>query len=129
MKRYVLIIVGWLCVGLGIAGTFLPLLPTTVFILIAASCFMNSSERFHEWLYSHPQFGVMVRAWENGDGIPKKVRNRAIITLWVTLIISMLLIAKLWTIILLVLVGVCVSGYLISLPELKSQPAGIEKDG
>jgi len=128
MKRYLLIITGWLCVGLGIAGTVLPLLPTTVFILIAASCFAHSSERFHHWLYNHPRFGIMVRAWVNGEGIPKKARNKAIITLWVTLLISMLLIAKLWTVVLLALVGFGVSGYLISLPELKSEPIKIDKE-
>ena len=54
---------GMLCVGLGFLGLFLPLLPTTVFILVAAACFSRSSPRFYGWLMNHGTFGPAIRAW------------------------------------------------------------------
>lgn len=56
--RHGLMALGWVCVALGIAGLFLPVMPTTVFLLIAAWAFSHSSHRFHRWLYDHPRLGA-----------------------------------------------------------------------
>jgi uncharacterized membrane protein YbaN (DUF454 family) len=115
-KRLTLIIFGWLCVVLGVIGIFLPIMPTTPFILLAAWCFARSSERFHQWLLNNRFFGQMIKDWEAGKGIPRYVRNYAIAMLWVSMIGSMWLIGQWWSILILVPIGIGVSIYLWRLP-------------
>jgi len=68
--RPALIAFGWLNVGIGLVGVVLPLLPTTVFLLIALWAFSKSSPRFHTWLYSHPRFGPVLHDWHMERAIP-----------------------------------------------------------
>lgn len=65
---------GLLCVGLGILGVFLPLLPTTPFMLLAAWCFARSSERLHRWLLTHRTFGPIIENWNQHRAIPRKAK-------------------------------------------------------
>ena len=62
---------GLLFVGVGIIGIFIPLLPTTDFMLLALPCFARSSPRLEAWLLSHPRFGPGLRAWRNERAIPR----------------------------------------------------------
>jgi uncharacterized membrane protein YbaN (DUF454 family) len=52
-----LLFVGWLSVVLGVIGIFLPVMPTTPFLLLAAACFMRTSPKFYHWLVGHPRLG------------------------------------------------------------------------
>ena len=88
-KKILLLILGVLSLVTGIIGIFVPLLPTTVFILIAAWCFMRSSDRFHMWLMSHPRFGPMVRNWQEKGAIPRSAKWMA--TLMISLSIASIL--------------------------------------
>jgi uncharacterized membrane protein YbaN (DUF454 family) len=65
-----MIAAGWLSLALGIVGIFLPLLPTTPFVLLAAFFFSRGSKRLHLWLTEHPRFGRHVRDWEAEQVIP-----------------------------------------------------------
>ncbi|MBB1249111.1 MULTISPECIES: YbaN family protein [unclassified Rhizobium] len=76
--RIILIIVGWLCVALGVIGIFLPLLPTTPFILLAAWLFARASPRFERWLYEHRVFGPPLHAWRDNRSIPRRAKVLAI---------------------------------------------------
>lgn len=109
MKRICLIGTGWACVFLGTLGIFLPLLPTTVFLLIAAWCFARSSEKFHLWLTNHPRLGPFLAAWNSATGIPTHTRNRILLTLWGGMSISAVVVGKLIVTGILITVGVLVS--------------------
>ncbi len=115
--RLLLIAVGWISVCLGGIGIFVPLLPTVPFLLLAAVCFARSSEMFHRWLVSHPRLGPMINGFLSGEGIPLHAKLTAIAILWCSILLSVMALAiLLWVKLLLILVGICVSWYLISLP-------------
>ena len=123
-RRQLYLGLGWLCVLLGIIGAFLPLMPTTVFLLIAAWAFSRSSERWHRWLREHARFGEVVRAWEEHHATPRRAKRIALLALaasyaftaWVFGPLSWAAIAG----------GVCIAGvalYILHLPVL-SKPLG-----
>ncbi len=115
-KRIILVASGFICVALGVAGVFLPILPTTPFILLASWCFARSSRRFHHWLIHHPRLGPLISMWQSGRGIPRKARNRAIIAIAASMTLSAIIIGKLWVGLMLATIGLAVSIYLLRLP-------------
>jgi uncharacterized membrane protein YbaN (DUF454 family) len=76
MTSILLKLAGLIALCLGILGIFLPLLPTTPFILLASACFVKSSPRLHQWLLSHRIFGPMIENWQTHRAISTKVRHR-----------------------------------------------------
>lgn len=73
---------GWLalgvfCVGLGIVGALLPLMPTTIFLILAAGCFARSSPRLEAWLLDHPRFGPTLRAWRRDGAMSRRGKGMA----------------------------------------------------
>jgi len=87
-KRRLLIGAGTLCTGLGIIGIFIPILPTTPFLLLAAACYMRSSERFYQWLINNRIFGAYVRNYIEGRGMPIRIKIFTILLLWLTIGLS-----------------------------------------
>jgi uncharacterized membrane protein YbaN (DUF454 family) len=71
-------ILGFLFLGLGVVGVFLPLLPATPFVLLAAACFARSSEKWHRWILANSTFGPMIRNWEQNRCISLRVKAIAI---------------------------------------------------
>ena len=65
---------GLTALGLGIVGIWLPLLPTTPFLLLAAYCFSRSSERLHTWLVTHRQFGPLIENWNQHGAISRRAK-------------------------------------------------------
>lgn len=79
LVRGVWLVLGLICVGLGIVGALLPLMPTTVFLILAAGCFARSSPRLEAWLLDHKRFGPTLRAWRANGAIPRKAKIAACI--------------------------------------------------
>ena len=77
--------------GLGIIGIFIPILPTTPFLLLAAACYMRSSERFYRWLTNNRAFGAYVRNYIEGRGMPVRIKIFTILLLWLTIGLSITL--------------------------------------
>src|SRR6218665_2969164 len=94
--RYALLAVGWLCVVLGGIGIFVPVLPTTPFLLLAAACFVRSSRRFYLWLVEHPRLGPWIRDYLEGNGIPLKGKVYAIGLMWLSIGLSCYLVPMFW---------------------------------
>ena len=74
MARPLFLAAGWLCLGLGFVGIFLPLLPTTPFALLAAFCFSRSSARLHHWLLTQKTFGPIIRDWHQHGVIRPRIK-------------------------------------------------------
>ena len=68
---------GWVLLAAGIAGLFLPLVPGTLFLILAAACFTRSSPRFEAWLLNHPRLGPPVRRWRETGAIPRRAKAYA----------------------------------------------------
>ena len=86
--RWLLLGIGWLSVALGVLGIFLPVLPTTPFLLLAAACFVRSSRRVYVWLVTHPRLGPWIRDYLDGQGIPLKAKVYAIGLMWASILLS-----------------------------------------
>lgn len=69
---------GFIFVGLGFIGAFLPVLPTTPFLILAAACFARSSTRFESWLLNHPHFGPLLTDWRARGAIPRRAKFAAL---------------------------------------------------
>jgi len=115
------VFLGCLSLGLGILGIFLPLLPTTPFLLLSASLFARSSKRLHDWLLSHPVLGKYIQAFLEDRSIPLHVKRFSLSLLWITVLSSVIWFAneKLWLQILLLCIAVGVSLHILSYPTRK----------
>ncbi|NTW49619.1 MAG: DUF454 domain-containing protein [Chlorobiales bacterium] len=118
--KYILIGVGTLCVGLAILGIFLPLLPTTPFLLLAAACYAKSSEKFYNWLISHKWFGNYIKQYREGQGIPFRAKVLGITMNWTMVLISTIFVAKILLLkVFLILSAVGVTIFMLRMPTLR----------
>ena len=86
--RWTLIVAGHVSVALGVAGLFLPLLPTTPFLLLAAACYVRSSERHHRRLMESRVFGPILRDWEEKRAVPLRAKFTGLAFTWATLLLT-----------------------------------------
>jgi uncharacterized membrane protein YbaN (DUF454 family) len=84
LVRGILIVAGTTLVGIGILGMFLPLLPTTIFLLGAAACYARASERFYERLLSNRLCGPFIREWREHRTVPRRARRTALLLIVVS---------------------------------------------
>jgi uncharacterized membrane protein YbaN (DUF454 family) len=119
--RALLIVCGTICVGLGILGIFLPLMPTTVFLLLAAACYARSSERFHRRLVEHPWLGPYI---QKERGMTPRQKAVSIAVLWLSLLATMWWVADAWWLrLLLIGVGLGVTIHVARIPAFSPSSA------
>jgi uncharacterized membrane protein YbaN (DUF454 family) len=109
--RLLWLVAGFALLGLGIIGAFLPLMPTTIFLILAAGAFARSSTRLENWLLGHPRFGPLILAWRTERAIPRRAKVAASIgmilgylifligarpALWLNLIVLAFFLASAW---------------------------------
>ena len=113
---------GTLFVALGIAGVFLPVLPTTPFLLLAAACYARASTRFYNWLLNNRLFGPTILEWRRYRSIPYRVKWTAIVLMGATLSISIAYFVP-WPElqVALAIFGILLGAYLYNIPS-RDQP-------
>ncbi|MCX7834125.1 MAG: YbaN family protein [Ignavibacteria bacterium] len=118
--RVMLMIIGIISLVLGIIGIFLPLLPTTPFLLLSAACFAKSSKKFYRWLLENKYFGEYIRNYKEKRGIPIKVKIYSCSLLWATILFSVIFVIDSIIIkFVLVIIALIVSYHILSLKTLK----------
>ena len=118
--RAIFFVAGAAALALGIAGIFLPVLPTTPLVLLAAACFARSYRPFHEWLVGHRLFGPMVREWHEHRSIPYRTKLFAIGMMAVTLGASIVFFVEPpWLKAALAAFGVALGAWMYRLPSRK----------
>ena len=120
--RVVFLTLGTLFVALGIAGIFLPVLPTTPFMLLAATCYARASTRFYNWLLNNRMLGPTILEWRRYRSIPYRVKWTAIVLMAVTLSISIVyFVPWLELQVALAIFGLLLGAYLYNIPS-RDQP-------
>lgn len=94
--KIILTIFGLIALGLGIAGAFMPVLPTTPFLLLAATLFLKSNKVLYQWLMNHPKLGTYISNFLVHKAIPLRVKIVSISTLWLTLLYCAIFMAEHW---------------------------------
>ena len=124
--RYLLIAGGFVAVSLGVVGIFLPILPTTPFLLLAAFLFGRSSERFYRWLHANRWFGAYLTNYREGRGLPAREKAMTILALWLTISLSAVLaLSSWWARGGLAAIAVAVTVHLLKIPTFRPPPKHI----
>lgn len=115
IKKWLLIIAGSISVGIGMIGIILPLLPTTPFLLLAAACYLRSSERLYNWLIYHRIFGKIIRDYLQNRIISLRVKISSLTLMWLAISYSAIfVISNLWVSILLFIIAIGVTIHILS---------------
>lgn len=115
--RYILIALGFASVGLAVIGIFVPILPTTPFLLLAAFLFGRSSPRFYAWLHDNRWFGEYLRNYRAGRGLPLREKVLTICALWVAILLSVAFaLSSWWPRAVLLFIAAAVTFHLLRIP-------------
>jgi len=120
LKTNILVILGSLFLIIGAIGIFIPLLPTTPFLLLAAYCYIRSSKKLYDWLMGNKVLGNYIHNYFEHKAISIRAKISTMVILWVGLSVSMLLLDNWWIRALLIAVGIGVSIHVLTIKTLKS---------
>ena len=115
-KRLMLILIGCLSLALGALGIFVPLLPTTPFLLLAAFAFANSSDRLHQWLLDHNLFGPLIDNWRQHRAISRRAKIVSVLSMIAIIVISVLMAIPTYVIVIQALVLSVTATFVLSRP-------------
>ena len=122
ITRHLLVGCGTLCVALGIVGMFLPVFPTTPFLLLAAVCYARSSERCYHWLISNRWFGAYIRNYREGRGMALKQKVLTLSLLWLMIgYATWFVVSKLWLKLVLLAISLTVTVHLLKIRTFRNQ--------
>jgi hypothetical protein len=123
--RIALVAAGSLALALGALGVFLPLLPTTPLLLLAAFCYARGSHRFHAWLTERSPFAGYISAYRDGRGVPVLQKVLTLVALWGTITATALLaVERVWLRLVLLAVAAGVTVHVLSLPVRRRRTDG-----
>ena len=118
-KKAILVTAGSLCIGLAVLGLFLPLLPTTPFLLLASACYVRSSERLHGWLMGNRLLGGYIRNFKERRGLPLRAKVTTVVLLWLPLLYSVYRLDMFWLKLLLALMGLTWSAIIFRMKSFR----------
>ena len=128
-RRILLLVLGSFFTGLAAFGAFLPVLPTTPFLLLAGACFVRSSPRLHQKLLRNRLFGPYLREWQEERTVPPEAKRKAYGLVVLSFGFSLYMVEAWWLRGLLVVIGLALLRFLVSLPATgmgrrSAKPAG-----
>ena len=101
-------------------GAFLPVLPTTPFLLLSAFFFLRGNRKLYDWLLNHPRMGVYITNFVKHKAIPLRVKIVSVATLWITLLYCAIFVAPHWALsALFILLAVCVTIHILHYKTLR----------
>lgn len=122
IKKYILIVAGFTSLALGVIGIFIPLLPTTPFVLLSAACFIKSSESLYNWITNHKLFGDYIKYYLKFRAVSLRSKIISNVFLWVVILISVIFYTEiLWIRVLLIIVASCVTIHLVKMKTLTKE--------
>ena len=108
------LLLGTLCLILGIIGIFLPVLPTTPLLLLTAFCYYRGSSRMYDWLMSHPKLGPYIRNFREHRMIPRRVKAYILTMLWLSLLFCAYILHPIWLKCLMIAIAIGVTIHILS---------------
>jgi uncharacterized membrane protein YbaN (DUF454 family) len=118
-KKAVLVAAGSICLALAFLGVFLPLLPTTPFLLLASACYVRSSERLHRWLMGNRVLGSYITNFRERRGVTLRGKVTTVVFLWLPLLYSVYRLDLFWLELALLLMGVTWSVLILRMKTLR----------
>jgi uncharacterized membrane protein YbaN (DUF454 family) len=118
--KVLLTVLGFISFGLAVLGVFLPVLPTTPLLLLAAALFLRGNRHWYEWLMNHPKLGPYIKNFMVHKAIPLRVKVVALTTLWLTLLYCAIFVAEHWALrLMFITIAVGVTIHILSYKTLK----------
>ncbi|KZN36005.1 hypothetical protein N480_18615 [Pseudoalteromonas luteoviolacea S2607] len=126
--KYSYLLGGFFSLGLAFIGAILPVMPTTVFLIIALWCFSQSSDKLENWLLTHPKFGKTLSNWQTRRIVPKKAKYFAAISMGVSLVISGMTLSFGWLQVALLILFAFICNYLFAKPSEEGEHANRSRE-
>ena len=124
--KVLLISIGTFFIGVAIVGVFIPILPTTPFLLISSALYARSSKKFYDWLINNNIFGKYIKNYREGKGIPLKLKIINIALLWITIGCSAIFAIDIfWVRVMMLIIAIGVTIHIIRISPIVKDKIGV----